>query len=225
VVNNAGTRRPNPVDRMTHDDFAAVVDTHLLGSFHVSQAAFEPMRRAGYGRLIFVGSSIGTFGNAGLANYAAAKAGIVGLANVFAIEGAQFGVTANTILPLAVTARSTAAHAAQTLGAQLAASSAAERQYDPDGQPLTWPDEVAPVVVALASRSCPFTRRVFTYGYGRLAEVFVGVTRGWYPQAPEAVTPEDVLGHIAEVEDRDGYVVPLSFTEEKNWIRALAPDA
>ena len=88
---------------MTYEDFEAVVDVHLRGAFHVVRPAFPVMCDAGYGRIVLTSSIGGLYGNHGVANYAVAKAGVIGLSNVAAMEGAAHGVRSNVIVPAAVT--------------------------------------------------------------------------------------------------------------------------
>ena len=89
---------------MSYEDFDAVLDVHLRGAFNVVRPAFPVMCEAGYGRIVLTSSIGGLYGNHDVANYAAAKAGMIGLSNVAAIEGAAEGVTCNVIVPAAVTA-------------------------------------------------------------------------------------------------------------------------
>ncbi len=103
LVHNAGIVRRASLTEMTYDDFDAVLDVHLRGAFHVVRPAFPPMCDAGYGRIVLTSSIGGLYGNHDVANYAAAKAGIIGLSNVVAIEGAAHGVKSNVIVPAAVT--------------------------------------------------------------------------------------------------------------------------
>ena len=88
---------------MSYEDFDAVLDVHLRGAFHVVRPAFPLMCEAGYGRIVLTSSIGGLYGNHDVANYAAAKAGMIGLSNVAAIEGAADGVKCNVIVPAAVT--------------------------------------------------------------------------------------------------------------------------
>lgn len=98
LVNNAGILRDKRVEDISALDWRAVVDVNLTGAFHCTRAAFGPMRRQGYGRVISF-SSMSWRGNFGQANYAAAKAGVVGMARTLALEGARHGITANAIAP------------------------------------------------------------------------------------------------------------------------------
>ena len=88
---------------MTYEDFDAVLDVHLRGAFHVVRPAFPLMCEAGYGRVVLTSSIGGLYGNHRVANYAAAKAGMIGLSNVVALEGAGHGVRCNVIVPAALT--------------------------------------------------------------------------------------------------------------------------
>jgi 3-oxoacyl-[acyl-carrier protein] reductase len=99
LVANAGITRDGLLARMSADDWQAVVDTNLTGSFHVARRAIAGMMKARWGRLVFV-SSVGAYvGPAGQANYAATKAGVIGFARAVAREYAGRGITANVVTP------------------------------------------------------------------------------------------------------------------------------
>ncbi|WP_020419771.1 3-oxoacyl-ACP reductase FabG [Amycolatopsis sp. ATCC 39116] len=98
LVNNAGVIRDNRLERMTDDEWDAVLNVSLRGMFNCSRAVFPVMKRQEYGRVLSF-SSMCWRGNFGQANYAAAKAGVVGMARTIALEGARHGVTSNAIAP------------------------------------------------------------------------------------------------------------------------------
>lgn len=99
LVANAGITRDTLLLRMTEDDFAAVLDTNLTGAFRVARRAAKGMLRLRRGRLIFISSVVGLMGSPGQANYAASKAGLVGLARSLARELGSRGITANVVAP------------------------------------------------------------------------------------------------------------------------------
>jgi hypothetical protein len=103
VVNNAGILRDRMIFNMSEEEWDAVIDTHLKGSFAVTRAAAPLMREQKWGRFINMTSTSGLVGNVGQANYAAAKLGIVGLTRVTALDMARYNVTANCISPFAWT--------------------------------------------------------------------------------------------------------------------------
>jgi 3-oxoacyl-[acyl-carrier protein] reductase len=99
LVANAGVTRDQLLALMSEDDFAAVVDTNLAGAYRVAKRAVRGMMKMRRGRLIFMSSVVGLYGSPGQANYAASKAGLVGLARSLARELGSRGITANVIAP------------------------------------------------------------------------------------------------------------------------------
>ena len=99
LVNNAGTTRDTLILRMSEEDWDVVVDTNLKGTFNCIKAATRPMMRQRYGRIVNVTSVSGLGGNAGQANYAAAKAGLVGLTKTVAKELGGRNITCNAVAP------------------------------------------------------------------------------------------------------------------------------
>ena len=99
VIANAGITRDTLLARMTEDDWQSVIDTNLTGAYHVARRAIAPMMKARWGRLVFI-SSVGAYlGAPGQANYAATKAGMIGLARSIAREYATRGITSNVVTP------------------------------------------------------------------------------------------------------------------------------
>jgi 3-oxoacyl-[acyl-carrier protein] reductase len=99
LVNNAGITRDNLMMRMKEEEFDEVLRTNLKGTYLCTRAALRPMVRARWGRIVNVSSVVGLVGNAGQANYAASKAGIIGFTKSVAREVAQRGITVNAVAP------------------------------------------------------------------------------------------------------------------------------
>jgi 3-oxoacyl-[acyl-carrier protein] reductase len=99
LVNNAGIARDQLMLRMKRDDWDAVVATNLTAAFALTQAVLKPMIRQKGGRIICISSVVGQSGNAGQANYAASKAGIIGFAKAVALEVASRNITVNVVAP------------------------------------------------------------------------------------------------------------------------------
>ena len=99
LVANAGVTRDQLLALMSEDDFGAVLDTNLTGAYRVAKRAVRAMMKMRRGRLIFISSVVGLYGSAGQANYAASKAGLVGLARSLARELGSRGITSNVVAP------------------------------------------------------------------------------------------------------------------------------
>ncbi|HHF3023834.1 TPA: 3-oxoacyl-ACP reductase FabG [Vibrio diabolicus] len=99
LVNNAGITRDNLLMRMKDDEWNDIIDTNLTPIYRMSKAVLRGMMKKRAGRIINVGSVVGTMGNAGQTNYAAAKAGVIGFTKSMAREVASRGVTVNTVAP------------------------------------------------------------------------------------------------------------------------------
>jgi 3-oxoacyl-[acyl-carrier protein] reductase len=142
LVNNAGITRDNLLLRMRHEDWETVLRTNLTGVFFCCQAALKPMFRQRAGRIINITSVVGLTGNAGQANYAAAKAGIIGFTKSLAKEVASRGILVNAVAPGFISTDMT-----ENLGEEVRRSFL---ERIPLGRPGE-PEEVAEVVVFLAS--------------------------------------------------------------------------
>ena len=185
LVHNAGNVRSASLKEMSYEDFDAVLDVHLRGAFHVVRPAFPLMCDAGYGRIVLTSSIGGLYGNHDVANYAAAKAGVIGLSNVAALEGAAEGVRCNVIVPAAVTRM---------------AEGIDTSAYPPMGAEL-----VAPVVGWLAHESCSVTGEVFIALAGRVARAVIAESPGVYRPS---WTVEDIGSHLDAIRDVEA---PLFF--------------
>ena len=160
LIHNAGNVRYGSLEEITQEDFEAVVDVHLMGAFHVVRPAFPIMCNARYGRVVLTSSIGGLYGTHKVVNYGVSKAGVIGLNNVIAIEGAEKGVKSNIILPGAVTRM---------------ADGLDTSQYPPMG-----PDLVAPVVGWLAHESCSISGEMLISMGGRVAKALIAETEGVY---------------------------------------------
>ena len=141
AINNAGITRDTVVWKMQDEQWRAVLDVHLTGTFNLTRAAIPVMRAQGRGRIINVTSYTGLHGNFGQSNYAAAKAAIVGFTKAVAKEVAPFGITVNAISPNAATAMVSGIPADKL--AELTAMVPMRRFADPS--------EIAPAFAFLAS--------------------------------------------------------------------------
>ena len=202
VVSNAGIFNSIPFEDLSTDDWRRMLGVHLDGGFYLSQPAYRVMKSQGYGRFVFVSSSAGMFGQHMEAHYAAAKAGLVGLTNVIALEGAPHGILANTVLPYGVSRMVT-----ETVEDAKALEESGLLQ-------AIRPELVAPMVVYLASRACEFSHRNYSAFGGRFARVFIGLGRGWLAGQDTNPTAEDVAAHLSEVSATEPFMIPESIYEE-----------
>lgn len=147
LVNNAGVNADKLILRMQEADFDKVIDTNLKGAFFCCKAACKLMMRQRYGRIINISSVVGLHGNAGQSNYAASKAGLIGLTKSLAKEFAARGVTVNAVAPGFIETDMTAAMPEAAKAAALAAV--------PAGR-IGHADEVAAAVAFLASSQAAY---------------------------------------------------------------------
>jgi NAD(P)-dependent dehydrogenase (short-subunit alcohol dehydrogenase family) len=171
LIQNAGNVRYGGLASVSHEDFRAVVDVHFLGAFNVVRPAFELMCKAGYGRIVLTSSIGGLYGGKNTVNYAMSKAGMIGLNNVAAIEGAEHNVKCNAIVPGALT------RMADGLDTSF---------YPPMG-----PELVAPVVAWLAHESCTVTGEMLASIAGRVSRMYIEETEGVF-------RPEWSIDEVAE---------------------------
>jgi NAD(P)-dependent dehydrogenase (short-subunit alcohol dehydrogenase family) len=203
VIANAGFNRPKPVRELALDDFEAVLGIHLMGSYHLAKAAFPHMLDQNYGRIVLTSSIAGIYAEKNLAAYAVAKAGLIGLSNVLAHEGAAHDVHCNAIVP----------------SAETRLSEGRDTSMFPDMRP----ELVAPLVAWLCHEDCRLTGSLPVALAGRVARAYVAETVGVYQ--PEW-TIEEVAARWDEIGDTANSVifppVPSGFNDHLGYSFAMA---
>lgn len=180
VVNNAGILRDASFAKMADADWDIIYRVHLFGSYKVTRAAWPHMRAAGYGRVLMTTSVAGLYGNFGQANYAAAKLGLLGLAQTLAIEGAAKNILCNTVAP--------------TAGSRLTATVLPD-----DVRAALRPEYITPLVVLLSHESCPVNGRLFEASGGWVSQTRWEQSEGVFFR--EDFTAEDVVSRWDEITD------------------------
>jgi acetoacetyl-CoA reductase len=160
LVNNAGITRDHTVRKMTVDEWEAVLQVNLSGPFFMIKAVLEAMLERGYGRIVNVSSVVGVTGNFGQANYAAAKAGLIGLTKTVAREVAKRGITVNAIAPGFIDTDMTRAMPSEAI--ENAVAQTPKRR-------LGQPEEVAHVVRMLVDQKA-----------GYITGAVYNINGGWY---------------------------------------------
>jgi len=202
VISNAGIFTHVPFEDLSPEEWTRMLRVHLDGGFYLSQPAYRVMKNNGGGRFVFISSSAGIFGQPLEAHYAAAKAGLVGLTNVIAIEGEAHGILANSVMPTGFSRMVT-----ETVGDEkFLAESGFMRAIRPE--------LVVPLVTFLASTACTFTHRNYSASAGRYARVFVGLSEGWLADAESQPTAEDIEAHLEQMSSTDSFFVPTSIVDE-----------
>jgi NAD(P)-dependent dehydrogenase (short-subunit alcohol dehydrogenase family) len=193
VVNNAGILRDRMIFNMSEEEWDAVINTHLKGSFAVTRAAAPLMREQKSGRFINMTSTSGLVGNVGQANYAAAKLGILGLTKAVALDMARYNVTANCISPFAWT---------RMIGTIPAETDAQKARVDKIKR--MGPEHIAPVAVFLASDAAKDVtgqifgvrgKEIMLFGHERPI-MRVHNDRGWTPEGLAEMFPGTLQHHL-----------------------------
>lgn len=214
VINNAGNQANGRFENMTDEEFESVLAVHLKGAFALSQSAYKVMMKRNYGRFLFTSSASGVFGHYIRTNYAAAKAGLIGLMHSVCLEGVRYNITANTLLPVAAGSKRLGKIPENVLWPDWEVRM-------PEKQPemaclagTMTPAHVAGLVTYLVSEQCKANGGIYSAVGGRFCRVFIGATPGWLTPTTEVASAEDIQAHFAEVENRAGFEEYPSLTDE-----------
>ncbi len=189
LVNNAGILRDKSFAKMSLEDFALVMNVHLMGAVHCCKAVWDIMRAQNYGRIVMTTSSSGLWGNFGQSNYGAAKMALVGLMQTLALEGEKHNIRVNALAPTAatdMTANLMPANMLEVLSTQA----------------------VTPALLYLVSSDAP-TRAIVCAGAGSFERAHVTLTQGVHI-APDAWSAEEIAARFDAISDRADDMVPAS---------------
>jgi NAD(P)-dependent dehydrogenase (short-subunit alcohol dehydrogenase family) len=219
-INNAGFLRNNRFEDLTDENIDAMLDVHLKAGFFVGQPAYRAMRANGYGRMIFTSSASAMFGHAWQANYAAAKAGLVGLSNVVAIEGSAYGIQSNALLPTALTRLGDEMNQG-FLEIPAFAENMRSADWSLSGRMVSGFN--MPLALYLVSEQCRYTHGIFSCSAGRYARVAIAAADGWFaPAGPTPPTVEDIAAHFAEISQHGDICEPLTVYDEMTHAAKIA---
>jgi len=203
VISNAGIYEMTPFEELSVEQWRRMLQIHLDGAFYLSQPAMRVMKAQGRGRIVFVASNIGAFGQEGAVHYAAAKGGVIGLTNALANEGSAHGVHVNAVLPIGQT--------------RMMTDSMGKRDPNPVLDQFfaaTTPERVVPLAVYLASRDCQLTHHCISAVAGRYARVFIGLGEGWLADRDAEATADDIAAHLDQITATAPFSVPMSVADE-----------
>jgi len=184
LINNAGILRDSSFIKMKDEDFDLIHKIHVRGAYSVTKAAWPYMRDQSYGRIIFITSAAGLYGNFGQVNYSSAKLAVVGMTTSLSLEGNSKNIIVNTIAPLA--------------GSRMTETIMPKKLAE-----ALKPEFVAPVVAYLCHESNTSTGGIYEVGGGLVAKVRMERSQGASFSIDKEITPEMV---------RDGWNEVLDFT-------------
>lgn len=201
LINNAGILRDKSFLKAGLDDFGKVLDVHLMGSVLCTKAVWPHMVTQEYGRVLMTTSASGIYGNFGQSNYGAAKAGVVGLMNVLAIEGKRKGIRVNALAPTAATRMT-------------------DGLIDADSAARLSPESISPGAIYLVSNDAP-TKTILAAGAGVFAVARITESEGVYLPEQDR-RPETIAERWADISNMAGAVCTASAFDQTNRYLAIA---
>ena len=204
VINNAGVVRQAPVADYTDEKCRAMTDTHLLGTMHVTRAAWPHMIAQGGGRIVNLSSGSGLMGIANMTMYGAVKLGVVGLTRALAVEGRQHNIAANVVAPQA----------------SVRGNDFGRIPWTPALADWLSPEQIAGLVAFLAHPSCPTTGELFNAGGGLISRVVLAASEG-VQERP--MTPEAVAAHWEEIMTQPVTEIPAGRPFGVKMMRGYTP--
>jgi NAD(P)-dependent dehydrogenase (short-subunit alcohol dehydrogenase family) len=199
IIHNGGFVQDKTLRKMSDEQWQAVMGVHLEAAFKLSRTAWPHFEAVGGGRLVFISSSAGLYGNFGQANYAAAKLGLYGLARTIELEGAAVNIGANVVAPFGATELNSA-------------------NMDEDRKAVLRTEYVAPIVAYLAHRECPESGGLFEASAGSFKKVRWQQSAGLILDTSQPVGIDDVAAGWASVCD---FTAPSYPSEMRESLRGL----
>ena len=195
LVHNAGFLCDKTLKKMSDSDWSRVLEAHLSSAFRLVRSAWPHFEKAGAGRIVFLSSATGIYGNFGQANYAAAKLGMLGLAKTIAIEGAKIGINCNCVAPFGATDMNSA-------------------NFPEPLKKAINPDFIAPLIAFLSHASCEETGSMFEASAGSFKKVRFERSRGLnLDPRQEAITVDQIAESWSQIVDFSESEYPKSMGE------------
>jgi len=198
VIHSAGILRDVSFSKMTETDWDKIMECHFIGTYKITKAAWPIMIQQNFGRIVFVTSAAGLYGNYGQANYSSAKMALVGLGQTLALEGEKKNIKVNMIAPVA--------------GSRLVRT-----VLPPEICDQIKPEYVSPLVAYLCSDGCPVNGAIYEVGAGVLSRVQWIRSQGTAFPLREGFTLEKIIANWEAVNNTREGRITTSFAQSTQW--------